>query len=133
MYSLTVSDHILIAHSFRGAMFGPAQRMHGATLTVEAEFRAAKLDDMQLLVDVGLARTELRAVLDTLDYTNLDENPDFAGTNTTIEFVAMHLHGKLSEACRDGRMGAQGQALSGIKVLIRESPVAWAAFEGPIG
>jgi 6-pyruvoyl-tetrahydropterin synthase len=133
MYSLTVSDHILIAHSFRGAMFGPAQRMHGATLTVEAEFRAAKLDDMQLLIDVGLARTELRAVLDTLDYTNLDDNPAFAGTNTTIEFVAMHLHGKLSEACRDGRMGAQGQALSGIKVLIRESPVAWAAFEGPIG
>ena len=133
MYSLTVSDHILIAHSFRGAMFGPAQRMHGATLTVEAEFRAAKLDDMQLLVDVGLARTELRAVLDTLDYTNLDENPDFAGTNTTIEFVAMHLHGKLSEACRDGRMGAQGQALSGIKVLIRESPVAWAAYEEKVG
>ncbi len=133
MYSLTVSDHILIAHSFRGAMFGPAQRTHGATLTVEAEFRAATLDDMQLLVDVGLARTELSAVLDMLDYTNLDDNPAFAGTNTTIEFVAMHLHGKLSEACRAGRMGAQGQALSGIKVLIRESPVAWAAFEGPIG
>jgi 6-pyruvoyl-tetrahydropterin synthase len=114
-------------------MFGPAQRMHGATLTVEAEFRAAKLDDMQLLIDVGLARTELRAVLDSLDYTNLNDNPAFAGINTTIEFVAMHLHGALSEACRDGRMGAQGQALSGIKVLIRESPVAWAAFEGPIG
>jgi len=133
MYSLTVCDHVLIAHSFRGAAFGPAQRLHGCTFSVEAEFRAAKLDDLQLLIDVGLARSELRLVLDALDYSNLDDNPAFAGMNTTIEFVAAHIHGKLAEACHAGRMGAQGRALSGIKVLIRESPVAWAAFEGPIG
>jgi len=133
MYSLTVSDHVLIAHSFRGAVFGPAQRTHGATLTVEAEFRATMLDELQLLIDVGLARIELRRVLDALDYTNLDDNPAFAGKNTTIEFMAMHIHGRLAEACRAGRMGEQGQGLTAIKVLIRESPVAWAAFEGSLG
>jgi 6-pyruvoyl-tetrahydropterin synthase len=133
MFSLTVCDHILIAHSFRGEMFGPAQRLHGATLVVEAEFRAEELDDLKLLIDIGLARVELRRVLDALDYTNLDGNPAFAGINTTTEFVAQHIHGKLAEACHDGRMGPQGRALSAIKVLIRESPVAWAAFEGPIG
>ncbi len=132
MFSLTVCDHILIAHSFRGAAFGPAQRLHGATFAIEAEFRAVALDALQLLVDVGLARTELRLVLDSLDYTNLDDNAGFVGINTTLEFVAMHIHGKLAEACRAGRMGEQGRALTGIKVLIRESPVAWAAFEGPI-
>jgi 6-pyruvoyl-tetrahydropterin synthase len=133
MFSLTVCDHILIAHSFRGAAFGPAQRLHGATLAVEAEFRADKLDDLKLLIDIGLARVELRRVLDALDYTNLDDNPAFAGINTTTEFVAQHIHGKLAEACHEGRMGPHGRALSAIKVLIRESPVAWAAFEGPIG
>jgi 6-pyruvoyl-tetrahydropterin synthase len=132
MFSLTVCDHIMIAHSFRGAEFGPAQRLHGATFAVEAEFRAAQLDDLQLLIDIGLARKELRLVLDTLDYTSLDDNPAFAGINTTTEFVALHIHGKLAEACRAGRMGAQGRALAAIKVVIRESPVAWAAFEGPI-
>jgi 6-pyruvoyl-tetrahydropterin synthase len=132
MYSLTVCDHILIAHSFRGAAFGPAQRVHGATFAVEAEFRAAMLDDLQLLIDVGLARTELRAVLDALDYSNLDDNPLFAGINTTLEYMSMHIHERLAEACRAGRMGDHGKALAAIKVLIRESPVAWAAFEGPI-
>jgi 6-pyruvoyl-tetrahydropterin synthase len=133
MFSVTVCDHILIAHSFRGAAFGPAQRMHGATFSIEAEFRAAKLDDLQLLVDIGLLRTELRLVLDTLDYSNLNDNPGFAGFNTTAEFVAMHIHGKLAAACLAGRMGVHGRALSAIKVLIRESPVAWAAVEGPLG
>ena len=133
MYSVTVCDHILIAHSFRGEAFGPAQRMHGATFAIEAEFRAAKLDDLQLLIDIGLARVELRTVLDALDYSNLDENPAFAGANTTLEYISAFIHGRLAEACRAGRMGEHGRALSGIKVLIRESPVAWAAFEGPIG
>ena len=77
MFSLTVCDHIMIAHSFRGEEFGPAQRLHGATFAVEAEFRAPKLDHLQLLVDIGLAKIELRRVLDTLDYSNLDDNPDF--------------------------------------------------------
>jgi 6-pyruvoyl-tetrahydropterin synthase len=133
MYSLTVCDHIMIAHSFTGAEFGPAQRLHGATFAVEAEFRAPKLDDLQLLIDIGLARIELRRILDAVDYRNLDDVPAFTGRNTTTEFMACHIHGLLAAACRDGAMGAGGRAVSGLKVLLRESPVAWAAFEGPVG
>jgi len=132
MYSLTVCDHIMIAHSFQGEEFGPAQRMHGATYAVEAEFRAKALDHLQLLIDIGLAKTVLRAVLDTVDYTNLDENPLFKGTNTTTEYMAFHVHKLLAEACRAGRLGVAGQKLDGLKILLREAPTAWAAFEGPI-
>jgi 6-pyruvoyl-tetrahydropterin synthase len=133
MFSLTVADHIMIAHSFRGAAFGPAQRMHGATYAVEAEFRAPALDELELLIDIGLAKTELRRVLDTLDYSNLDENPTLAGKNTTTEFMAFHIHGLLAQSCRDGRLGEAGRRLACLKVLLRESPDAWAAFEGPVG
>ena len=98
MFSLTVCDHIMIAHSFRGEEFGPAQRLHGATFAVEAEFRAPKLDHLHLLVDIGLAKTELRRVLDALDYSNLDDNPAFAGLNTTTEYLAFHIHGLLAAA-----------------------------------
>jgi 6-pyruvoyl-tetrahydropterin synthase len=132
MFSLTVCDHIMIAHSFHGEEFGPAQKLHGATFAVEAEFRAPKLDHLQLLVDIGLAKTELRRVLDTLDYSNLDENPTFTGINTTTEHVAFHIHGLLAGACRDGRLGDGGRAVTGLKVLLRESPNAWAAFEGTV-
>src|SRR5438270_11257641 len=99
MFSLTVCDHIMIAHSFKGAEFGPAQRLHGATYAVEAEFRASTLDRAQLLIDIGLAKAELRRVLDTLDYRNLDEHPALAGTNTTTEQMALHIHGLLAAAC----------------------------------
>ena len=133
MFSLTVCDHIMIAHSFRGQEFGPAQKLHGATFTVEAEFRAPKLDSLQLLIDIGLAKAALRHVLDALDYSNLDDNPAFEGTNTTTEYVAFHIHSLLAAACRDGRLGEGGRAVSGLKVLLRESPNAWAAYEGPIG
>jgi 6-pyruvoyl-tetrahydropterin synthase len=132
MYSLTVCDHIMIAHSFHGEEFGPAQKLHGATFAVEAEFRAEKLDDLQLLIDIGLAKTELRRVLDTLDYSNLDENPTFKGINTTTEYVAFYIHGMLAAGCREGRLGAGGRAVSGLKILLRESPNAWAAYEGAI-
>ncbi|MBX6742701.1 MAG: 6-carboxytetrahydropterin synthase [Acetobacteraceae bacterium] len=132
MFSLTVCDHIMVAHSFRGAVFGPAQRLHGATFAVEAEFRAPKLDDLHLLVDIGLAKTELRRVLDRLDYRNLDAEPDFAGKNTTTEYLAFHIHGLLSAALREGRLGPGSAGVSGLKVLLRESPNAWAAFEGPV-
>jgi len=132
VFSLTVCDHIMIAHSFRGAEFGPAQRLHGATFAVEAEFRAPRLDDLHLLIDIGLARTELRAILDTLDYRNLDAEPALAGRNTTTEYLAFHIFGLLAAACRDGRLGAGGKAVTGLKVLLRESPVAWAAFEGAV-
>ena len=132
MFSLTVCDHIMIAHSFRGEEFGPAQKLHGATYAIEAEFRATELDGSQLLVDIGLAKTELRRVLDTLDYSNLDDHPDLRDMNTTTEYVAFHIHGLLSAACHDGRLGEGGRSVTGLKILIRESPNAWAAYEGPL-
>jgi len=132
MFSLTVCDHIMIAHSFHGEEFGPAQKLHGATFAVEAEFRADKLDHLQLLVDIGLAKVELRRVLDTLDYSNLDDNPTFKGINTTTEYVAFHIHTLLATACRDGHLGDGGRAVSSLKILLRESPNAWAAYEGAI-
>ena len=132
MFSLTVCDHIMIAHSFSGAEFGPAQKLHGATFAVEAEFRAPRLDHLNLLIDIGLAKIELRKVLDTVDYSNLDEKPQFAGQNTTTEFMAHHIHTLLCAALRDGRMGDGGKAVTGLKVLLRESPVAWAAYEGAV-
>jgi 6-pyruvoyl-tetrahydropterin synthase len=132
MYSLTVCDHIMIAHSFQGEEFGPAQRMHGATFAVEAEFRAAALDHHQLLVDIGLAKTELRRLLDTVDYSNLDENPLLSGINTTTEYMAFHIHQLLAAACVEGRLGHGGRAVTSLKILLREAPTAWAAFEGPL-
>ncbi len=132
MFSLTVADHIMIAHSFRGEAFGPAQRLHGATFAVEAEFRAAALDEMQLLIDIGLARTVLRQVLDGLDYRNLDDEPALSGRNTTTEYLAFHIFGLLARACRDGALGEGGRRVACIKVLLRESPLAWAAFEGEV-
>ena len=132
MYSLTVCDHIMIAHSFQGEEFGPAQRMHGATFAVEAEFQAPSLDHHQLLVDIGLAKTELRRVLDTVDYSNLDENPVLKGINTTTEYMAFHIHRLLANACVDGRLGHGGRAVTWLKILLREAPTAWAAFEGPL-
>jgi 6-pyruvoyl-tetrahydropterin synthase len=132
MFSLTVCDHIMIAHSFRGAAFGPAQRLHGATFAVEAEFRAAALDPLNLLVDIGLARAELRRLLETVDYRNLDDLPDLAGQNTTTEFMARHLHTLLAGSCRSGALGAHATTLTGLKVTLRESPVAWAAYDAPI-
>ena len=133
MFSLTVCDHIMIAHSFKGEEFGPAQKLHGATYAIEAEFRAPKLDHLNLLIDIALAKIELRKVLDTLDYSNLDEKLALVGQNTTTEYMAWYIHTLLSQACRDGRMGAGGQAVSSIKVLLRESPVAWAAYEAVVG
>ena len=133
MFSLTVCDHIMIAHSFQGEEFGPAQRLHGATFAIEAEFRAPQLDHHQLLVDIGLAKRELRRVLDALDYSNLDDSPAFAGINTTTEYVAFHIHGLLAAACRDGQLGDGGKAVTALKILVREAPTAWAAYEGPVG
>jgi 6-pyruvoyl-tetrahydropterin synthase len=132
MFSLTVCDHIMIAHSFRGEEFGPAQRLHGATFAIEAEFRAPKLDHHQLLVDIGLAKTELRRLLEALDYRNLDDLPEFSAVNTTTEQMALHLHRLLAAACRGGTLGEGGRAVTGLKILVRESPNAWAAYDAPI-
>lgn len=132
MFSLTVADHIMVAHSFQGEAFGPAQRVHGATFVVEAEFRAARLDRANLLVDIAAARVELRRILDDIDYRNLDTVPAFAGQNTSTEFLCLHIHSALAEAVREGRLGESGRGVEAIRVLLRESPLAWAAYEAAI-
>ncbi|MFC3125706.1 6-pyruvoyl tetrahydropterin synthase family protein [Pseudoroseomonas globiformis] len=132
MFSLTVADHIMIAHSFKGEEFGPAQRVHGATFVVEAEFRAPCLDRANLLVDIAAARVELRRILDAIDYRNLDDVQGFAGQNTSTEFLCHHIHGELAVAVKEGRLGDSGHKVEAIKVLLRESPLAWAAYEAPL-
>lgn len=129
MFSVTVRDQFMVAHSFRGEVFGPAQRLHGATFVVDATFRRAYLDDDQIVVDIGRAREELAAVLAELNYRNLDDEPAFAGTNTTTEFLAKFVADRLAERARDGRLGEAGRALDGITVTLHESPVAWASYE----
>jgi 6-pyruvoyl-tetrahydropterin synthase len=134
MYSLTVSDHIMIAHSFTGAIFGPAQKVHGATFVVEWEIRRARLDADGLIADIGLMRQVLRATLDAIDYRNLDDEPALAGINTTSEFLAGFVFERLKARIAAGGLGAGvAGALASMKVTLRESPVAWAAFEGPLG
>ncbi|MEA2788012.1 MAG: hypothetical protein QOG73_418 [Acetobacteraceae bacterium] len=132
MFSLTISDHIMIAHSIRGAEFAPAQGLHGNTLVVEVEFRSHALDKLNFLVDVDLAKTELRRILDAFDYKNMDEHPDLIGQNTTMEFMSQHIHALLAEACRVGKLGDTARTLAAMKVLLRESPRAWASFEATI-
>ncbi|MGL4256563.1 MAG: 6-pyruvoyl trahydropterin synthase family protein [Microbacterium sp.] len=126
-YSLTVRDHIMIAHSLAGEAFGPAQRLHGATFVVDATFRAAALDDDGVVVDIGRASEVLRGILSPLSYRNLDEEPEFAGVNTTTERLCGVIAEKLVTAARDGSLGAV--RLTGIAVTLRESHVAWASFE----
>jgi 6-pyruvoyl-tetrahydropterin synthase len=123
---------MMVAYSLRGDVFGPAQRLHGATLAVEAEFRAPRLDPNNIVVDIGLAKTELRRLLETLDYTNLDDNPAFGGANTTTEYMACYLHSQLAAACRGGRLGDGGHAVTGLKVVLREAPNAWATYDADI-
>ncbi len=132
MYSLNVRDHVMIAHSFQGEIFGPAQRLHGATYVVDATFRRAELDADGLVVDIGLASEELRRVLSALNYRNLDDEPVFAGRNTTTEFLARHIHDRLAAAIQDGALGAGAQGLTSLLVTLHESHVAWGSYEGPV-
>jgi 6-pyruvoyl-tetrahydropterin synthase len=127
VFSVTVRDQVMVAHSFRGEVFGPAQRLHGATFVVEATFVGPDLDDDGVLVDIGRAGEELRAVLAPLDYRNLDDEPVFAGANTTTEVVARHVAQRLVERVREGALG--GADLTAVQVTLRESPVAWASYE----
>ncbi|GLZ12068.1 hypothetical protein Acsp04_23030 [Actinomadura sp. NBRC 104425] len=129
MFSLTVRDHFMVAHSFRGEVFGPAQRLHGATFVVDATFRRAELDADNLVVDIGLATRELKRVLGALDYRNLDEEPEFAGVNTTTEFLAKVIADRLAERVHAGALGEGARGLSEIAVTLRESHVAWASYE----
>jgi len=132
MYSLNVRDHFMIAHSFNGAVFGPAQKLHGATYVVDATFRRPQLDEDGLVVDIGLASETLHAVLADLNYRNLDEESAFNGRNTTTEFLARIIHQRLSQAVHDGRIGPGAEGLGGICVTLNESHIAWASYEGPL-
>ncbi|MBQ1074475.1 6-carboxytetrahydropterin synthase [Micromonospora sp. C31] len=132
MFSVTVRDHMMIAHSFRGEVFGPAQRLHGATFVVDATFRRLDLDADGVVVDIGLATAQLRAVLSELTYRNLDDEPAFAGVNTTTEVLARTVADRLAERVRAGDLGAGAHALAGITVTLHESHVAWASYERPL-
>ncbi len=129
MYSLTVRDHVMVAHSFRGEVFGPAQRLHGATFVVDATFRRAELDGDGLVVDIGLASQALAAVLGDLAYRNLDDEPDFAGMNTTTEVLARVVAERLAARVRDGSMGEGARGLISIEATLHESHVAWASYD----
>ena len=132
MYTLNVRDHFMIAHSYRGEIFGPAQRLHGATYVVDLAFRREELDDDGLVVDIGLAAQLLKQVLGAFDYRNLDEEPAFAGRNTTTEFMARVVFDRVAAAIRDGALGEGGRGLAALSVTLRESHVAWARYEGAL-
>lgn len=129
MFGVTVRDHISIAHSLRGETFGPAQRLHGATYVVEATFRRPELDRDGIVVDIGRAGEELRAVLAELDYRNLDDEPDLAGLNTTTEELARFIADRLAERIQAGALGETAGGLDGLAVTLHESPVASASYE----
>ena len=132
MYSLNVRDHFMIAHSFNGDTFGPAQRLHGATYVVDATFRRDELDDNGLVVDIGLAGEQLRAILAKLTYRNLDDEPAFAGMNTTTEFLARAVFDRLTQSVRDGALGDGARGMTAICVTLHESHVAWGSYEGQV-
>lgn len=133
MYSLAVSDHVMIAHSFVGEVFGPAQQLHGATFVVELEVRRAQLDGDGLVCDIGRALATLKDVLAAFNYRNLDELPEFRGRNTTTEFLAGEIFRRLKPRVAAGALGpGTAGALASLRISVRESPVAWAAFEGPL-
>jgi 6-pyruvoyl-tetrahydropterin synthase len=129
VFSVTVRDHIMIAHSFRGEVFGPAQALHGATFVVDATFRRPELDADGIVVDIGLASAELRAICGALTYRNLDEEPAFAGRNTTTEVLCRHVADELADRIAAGTLGDGARALSGLVVTLHESHIAWASYE----
>lgn len=132
MYTVNVRDHFMIAHSFRGDVFGPAQRLHGATYVVDLELRRTELDPDGVVVDIGLATEGLRAVLGELNFRNLDDEPAFAGRNTTTEFMAKVIFDRIVERIRAGQLGAHAGGLDSLRVVLHESHVAWAAYEGKV-
>lgn len=129
MFSVEVRDHMMIAHSFRGAVFGPAQALHGATFVVDAAFFAETLDSNGIVIDIGRAHDALKAVLGPLNYRNLDEVPEFSGSNTTTEFLTKYIFDALAKNARAGELGRDGHELEGIRVTISESHVARAWYE----
>jgi 6-pyruvoyl-tetrahydropterin synthase len=132
VFAVEVRDHIMIAHSFRGAVFGPAQALHGATFVVDVAFIADALDANGIVVDIGRAHDALKATLKPLNYRNLDDVPEFAGSNTTTEFLTKHIFDRLADAARKGELGRDGRELKAIRVTISESHVARAWYEAPL-
>ena len=132
MFAVEVRDHIMIAHSFRGALFGPAQALHGATFVVDAAFIAERLDSNGVVVDIGRAHEALKAILAPLNYRNLDEVTEFKGTNSTTEFMTKHIFDRLAQAAHAGDLGRDGRELNAIRVTISESHVARAWYEAPL-
>jgi 6-pyruvoyl-tetrahydropterin synthase len=130
MYSVTVRDHMMIAHSFRGEVFGPAQRLHGATYVVDLELQRPELDEDGLVVDIGLASQALHEVLKELNYRNLDGEPTFTGVNTTTEFLARVVFDRIAERVAAGDLGPGAAGLSALRVTLHESHVAAASYEG---
>jgi 6-pyruvoyltetrahydropterin/6-carboxytetrahydropterin synthase len=132
MYIVSVRDHMMIAHSFTGAVFGPAQKLHGATYVIDVEFRRPDLDADGIVVDIGRAGEALRGVLAGLNFSNLDDDPSFAGRNTTTEFLARVLFDRLVAAIHRGDLGSGARGIETVRVTLHESHVAWAAFEGRV-
>ncbi len=132
MYTVTVRDHIMIAHSFRGDVFGPAQRLHGATYVVDLELRRPDLDEDGIVVDIGKATDALRAVLADLSYRNLDDEPAFAGRNSTTEAIAREIFDRMVAAIRQDRLGPGGYAVESLRVTLHESHVASASYENRV-
>ena len=133
MYSVTVRDHMMIAHSLRGTVFGPAQQLHGATYVVDVEFRRPDVDENGIVIDIGLATDALRAVLSQLSYRNLDAEPSLAGKNTTTEFLARHVFDRLVAAIRRGDLGNGAHGVESIRVTLNESHVASASYDARLG
>jgi 6-pyruvoyl-tetrahydropterin synthase len=132
VFAVEVRHHIMVAHSFRGDMFGPAQRLHGATFVIDAAFMADELDANGVVVDIGRAHEVLKAMLAPLDYRNLDEVPEFAGVNTTTEFLTKHVFDRLAAAARAGNLGRDGRELAAIRVTVSESHLARAWYEAAL-
>jgi 6-pyruvoyl-tetrahydropterin synthase len=132
VFSVTVRDHMMIAHSFRGEVFGPAQRLHGATYVVDATFRRAELDADGIVVDIGRAAEQLHDVLAELTYRNLDEEPAFEGINTSTETLARVVADRLADRIHAGEFGDAARHLDGLVVTLHESHVAWASYERPL-
>lgn len=132
MYAVNIRDHFMIAHSFRGATFGPAQQLHGATYVVDVEMRCTALDPDNVVVDIGAASELLRATLQALNFRNLDEGSEFAGVNTTTEFLARVVFDRMAARIAEGALGPHARGLCGMKVTLHESHVAWASYEGEL-
>jgi 6-pyruvoyl-tetrahydropterin synthase len=132
MFTVEVRDHIMIAHSFKGTVFGPAQALHGATFVVDAAIMAKELDKNGIVVDIGRAHAVLKSVLSGLNYRNLDDASQFTGHNTTTEFLAKHIYDRLADAARAGDIGREPRELAAIRVTLSESHVARASYEAPL-